>query len=375
MNKNKIKGVGLDCSSLSYRPSPEFLPDYLYLDPLSNTSLYLEGLTEGRELIVVSGKRDLIDGVLSDLGRSEIAVLLLPTDQIDEWDDIKGLLDEFRVESVGISRPENLEQLMKATEKIKKVIVPSYLSLPLSPIHYQKELIDWAEQEGLEIIGTDYDGSWINSANVINSFSLPFLLSFAAAHSHLVLLPSRDLVGTENQRAYLEELIGEETGKETEMSNTVLHSPKQLPKLIHTAITSESGIIPYENPYYLISPSELMTRMKEIKPKIEGEMGKSDDIVKQVMKSVADFNSFILPPTNSQLEYLSMVRPKLVKELKKAFGEKARIEQAKIGETTFLISVTTQKREKRYLWKDKVIEEIHTFILYMDDSGFRVKEI
>jgi hypothetical protein len=40
-----------------------------------------------------------------------------------------------------------------------------------------------------------------------------------------------------------------------------------------------------------------------------------------------------------------------------------------MGTATFLISVEEEKREKRYLWKDKVWKEKKYYIFHMTETG------
>jgi hypothetical protein len=364
---NKIKGVGLDCSTLSYRPDPEYLPSIIYLDSTQNNAFYLEGLLEDKQVIVRAGSIGGIRGVFQDIGKDQIDVLLLPAEYLAKestMNELKEVLDREEIRALGIERPGNMEELEKAAENLKKIILPSYLALTLNPLHYQKEMLEWAEEAGVEIIGLDIYGSWEGSAATIQAFTLPFLLSYAASHSDLVLLPARDIVGAEYERLYLEELIGKERVTETEMKSTVIHNFPTLPTMIYTSLKSDLGIIPYNNPLYLTDPEEVVFGMRQREADYENPEEK------EIMASITTFSTLIIPPPprSEWPDYVSIVRPKIVEELKKKSAE---VKQAKIGDTVFLLSVTTYQREKRWIGSDKLIPERKDYVLFMTEEGLK----
>ena len=199
MKENKIEGVGLDCSTLSYRPSPEYLPDFLYIDTSSNNLGVLEGMLGGKNLIIRIGTagKGMLE-VLGGLGVRVIDVLLLPASSSIDLEELREVLEEFEIRSVGIDRPESLTQCREAAEQIKHVILPSYLALDICPLHFQKELIDWAEEGGIEVLGFNPFGGFLSGPLVIQSFTLPFLLTFSAAYSKIVFLSGRDIFNANN---------------------------------------------------------------------------------------------------------------------------------------------------------------------------------
>jgi hypothetical protein len=360
---NKIKGVGLDCSTLSYRPYPEYLPSTIYLDSTQNNAFYLEGLLGDKQVIVRAGSIGGIRGVFQDIGKDQIDVLLLPAEYLAKestMNELKEVLDREEIGALGIERPGNMEELEKAAENLKKIILPSYLALTLNPLHYQKEMLEWAEEAGVEIIGLDIYGSWEGSAATIQAFTLPFLLSYAASHSDLVLLPARDIVGAEYERLYLEELIGKEKVPETEMKSTVIHNFPTLPTMIYTSLKSS---IPYNNPLYLTDPEEVVFGMRP------GKADYENPAETEIMASITTFSTLIMPPPRSEWpDYISIIRPKIVEELKKMGAE---VKQAKIGDTVFLLSVTTYQREKRWIGPDKLIPEKKDYVLFMTEEGLK----
>lgn len=365
MREYKILGVGLDCSTLSYRPSPEYLPENLFYDTSSNNFQCIKGMTKGKNMIIRVGVSDEgIIPILSGLGLGEIDVLLLPPSPI-EPDLLKEVLNKFGVKSVGIDRPKDLEQLKDAAESIKRVILPSYVSLDLSPIQFNVDIMKWIEGEGLGVLGLNPFGGFLSSPVVIQSFTIPFLLSFSAAYSEVVILSGRDLMNAKNNSEFLYDLIGEEIEEGlVEMKNSINHLVKPLPKIIHSGLRLEDdSIIPYDNPEYISDPTEIILKMDKIED--EGEDQEKDD----VMRDILNYDYLILPvsPSNDPQTNLSIILPSMLSELEKSRGCKTEV--IKLGSLVFLIKVVKEEREKRYLWFDKVWEENTYYILRVDDSG------
>ena len=365
--KNKICGVGLDCSTLSYRPDPQYLPDYLLISASSNNSFWLEGLTEGKKLIIEVGtsKEGMLE-ILDGLGFQGIDVLMLPAEEEPNEEILREGIDKFGIRAVGISRPRSLGELKKAAESIKRVILPSYVSLPLCPIYFQKSIIDWSEENGIEIFGLNPFGGSLSAPSVIRSFSIPFLLSFSAAYSIIPFLSGRDLVSASYNSEFLEGLIGKERLKEVEMKSEVIHSVvNPLPVIVKTGLKIGEGVIPYTNPEYLASPDELVLRMNEIEDTYRGSSDGKE--VEKVLKGIAEFDLMSLPSHQDPQVRLSIIRPALLKELRRVLGKDYKIDQAKLGDTLFLIRVTKTIREKRYIGRDKKILQNYYYLL--DGSG------
>lgn len=365
--KNKICGVGLDTSPLYYKPSSDYLPETLYINTSFNNTFYLpDRFEEGRNLIVEVGSGEYVKEILRGTGLKKVDVLIFPAESLKvRENELEDVLDEYGVKSVGISRPVSLTQLKDAAEEIKKVILPAYLSLPLCPVHFQKEILDWADINQLGIIGLNPFGGYNLGPSVISSFSIPFLLSFSAAYSDVVILSGRDLVNAQYEIQYLEGLIGKDRLKEVEMGNTVIHTPNSLPKLIHTGL---KGGPEYENPWYLIPQHELTLEMKPIEEEVEVDW-EDDEEIGKILKEVAKFDTLTLPHPDDLETYMSILRPSLLKELGKALGPDYIIEQEKIGSLTFLVNVRKEKREKRYLGKDKVWYEDWIFVMWLTQEG------
>ena len=363
--KIRVEGVGLDCSTLPYRPAPTYLPDYLYIDTSANNFSLVEDMLEDKSVIVRVGTSGVgMLEILKGVGLKDIDVLLLPTTTPIDIEELKKVLDEFEIGCVGIDRPENLTQCREAAEEIKKVILPTYVSLSISPVHYQKDIIDWAEENEIDILGLDPFGGFLSAPSVIQSFIIPFLLTFTAAYSKIVFLSGRDIINAYNNSQFLTALINGEVKEElVRMSKSVDHLVKPLPKFVHSGLRlGDEGIVPYEDPEALINPGEVELGLD----KVEWKWNKKED---EIVKQILDFD-LLMMPLPDELDIgtkISIILPSLISELKKATG--CKIEAAKMGTATFLVSVEEEKREKRYLWKDKVWKEKKYYIFYMTEDG------
>jgi hypothetical protein len=363
--KFKIGGVGLDCSTLPYRPAYTYLPDYLYIDTSANNIGLVEDMLENKSVIVRVGTSGvgMLD-ILRGTGLTEIDVLLLPASSPIDLEELKKVLDELEIGCVGIDRPENLTQCREAAEEIKKVILPTYVSLSINPVHFQKDIVDWAEENEIDILGLDPFGGFLSAPSVIQSFTIPFLLTFTAAYSKIVFLSGRDIINAYNNSRFLTALIDGEVEEElVKMSKSVDHLVKPLPKLVHSGLRlGDEGIVPYEDPEALINPGEVVLKLD----RVEWKGGEEED---EIVKQILDFDLLTMPlPENVDTgTKISIILPSLISELKKATG--CKIEAAKMGTATFLISLEEEKREKRYLWKDKKWVEKKYYIFHMTETG------
>jgi hypothetical protein len=116
-------------------------------------------------------------------------------------------------------------------------------------LNFNLDIINWCKEKNVKIIGYNPMGGYINSANVIQSFSVPYLLGFAATYCDIVFLSSRDMHKSIQSAKYLNDLIGECTESVYTLSKSVSKLHKPLKKVVWTsAIYDEDTYIPYNNP-------------------------------------------------------------------------------------------------------------------------------
>ena len=158
------------------------------------------------------------------------------------------------------------------------------------------------------------------------------------------------------------ELVGKERNEVVKMNKSVNHLVKPLPKMVYTGLRTGDGVISYTNPEFISNPSEIILSLGSIEEEIEE--GEEDD----VMKEILDFDLLTLPlPEDDMGTAISIILPSLLKD------RKAKV--VKIGDTTFLIQTEKVKREKRYLWWDKVWTETSHYILSFSGGEIRVSKL
>lgn len=126
----------------------------------------------------------LLQNHLKYLGRDKIDILLLTDPAVPAED--QEILPKY-AEKLGLSgdnlKPEDLETWHKSFGDW-----PSYLSVPVNPQYYQKELLDFAKSHGVEIIGHEILGGPKKSHELLTVFGLQFLARFAAVNCDIIVM-------------------------------------------------------------------------------------------------------------------------------------------------------------------------------------------
>ena len=272
--KFKITSIGLDASNLNYTPEDlGVVYDYIHTDISKNNSYKLrEAVDFGKSNLYTTidfldGVEQAVEGHLIELRARQIDVLL-----IDACCDIKKYLDNINdllraglVSRVGISNPKTIGDL----EKIKKIIEFDSISLEIHPLNFNFDIINWANENNIKIIGFNSFGGHVRASNMIDSMTIPYLLNFSAIHADTVFLSSSDLSYSAINANYLIDLIGKSVNIPDEDDNIYLFSKnvlrETLPKknLIHTSIKIDNAVLPVINPKLVFPFEELVFASKD----------------------------------------------------------------------------------------------------------------
>lgn len=126
----------------------------------------------------------LLQNHLKYLGRERIDILLL-TDPVVSAED-REIFPKY-VDKLGLSgdslKPSDLEAWHESFGDW-----PAYLSVPVNPQYYQKELLEFAEAHGVEIIGHEILGGPKKSYELLTVFGLQFLARFAAVNCDIIVM-------------------------------------------------------------------------------------------------------------------------------------------------------------------------------------------
>ena len=369
MKKFKIKSYGIDTSNLGYRPEETLEEEFIHISLRSGNSYLLESKISRDAKVICS--IDYLDGIVSgitglliEIGRSDIEALLIGPGcvGIEKYiPDLAYLLDQGLVKNIGFQHPFDIVRLKETAEKIKQLIIPRYILLSISPVYFQKDIIDWAEGEGLTILGDNPLGGFLNSGRAITSFTVPYLLGFSSTYSDVVLLSSRDLITSELEEEYLEELIGKDCPDMYELEVSADHRVKKFKKMIYSSIDTGDYLLPFSDPSLLWSYSELKLGFSKGEPKITSE--KLTPQEQEVFDFVRASHKF--PEDGISIDYLGIVRPEICKQLRE---QGWKVEVAKLGDEVYILKLSKEVVEKRILRKSKV-QEITKYLLLTIDSG------
>jgi len=123
----KIKGVGIDTTSLLYKPDQDFKQEFVFLELRSNNYFLLGDYIKESSLIVgahfIKGLSHTLANILSELGRPKIEVLLISEEAEPDIDELRNILDLGLTDNVGVLHPSSIEHLKETAENIKKVII------------------------------------------------------------------------------------------------------------------------------------------------------------------------------------------------------------------------------------------------------------
>ena len=263
--KFKIQGVGIDTLNITYDPSfstEKF--DYIYTSLTANNERligeWVNSMRPTPPLIVYSEFIDSVVPILKEhlemLGRAKTQLLLLNAEKVigakKEW------LDELNlgpIDNLGIQCPKDVEELKKASEVLGREI--KYVALPISPLEFQYDVLEYCKENKITVIGLNPLGGELSAPRNIRSFSLPYLLSFCAFHSDIVIVSGKELVKAEENYEYLTSLIGAECGEEFDLKKSISKPVKEIKKAVWTSLDMEDGdIIPYNDPSLLVDSAK-----------------------------------------------------------------------------------------------------------------------
>lgn len=366
---NKIHGVGLDLSTTTYNLSPpEIYPEVVHLQLRSGNEYLLTDYVGPETQLVVTtdfmtGLEEALGGILSIFQRDSIDVLLV-RGSIDPV-VIRSLVDNGKINAIGVSHPQNIRQLEKKVEILKQVMLPSYLALDLCPLHYDPELL----KTDLEIMCFNPFGGRFTSQQAIECFTVPYLLEFAARISDVVFLSGRDIPRSEEQSGYLRALIGKESNDQLfSLDVGISRLVRPLRPMIKTSILG----IPFTGPEFLFSPEELKIEFSDAKQ--EEDPGNEKEIPEELKKLFDDFSSYLMatlkkPETENPADIMACFRPGFVLLLIQLFGPEWKITPAYLGPTSTVYKFETEVVKKRFLKKSEKVTIEYNIVLWITEEG------
>ena len=384
MSKFKIEGVGLDTTTLDYSPSEDNVFGYLCTSVLSNNEHEIEEYVKSCSGSPLVTKIDFIDrssealGLhLDQIGREMVDLLLVDAkcDFLKYVEELSFLVDHKYVDVIGIYNPESVERI----EEIKSVLPNlKYIGLDICPLNFNYEIISWAKDNNVDIIGFNPFGGHINGQGVIDSFSVPYLLEFFASYVTLGFLSGRDIFSSNQEKEYLESLIGKEPKNPSlyELNKSVFKLPKPLKKAVGVSLKLDvNHIIPVGFPDAMYNPEELefsLGKALEDTRDFDVEVGSLED---DVYNYYEDFK--IPEDTDSDFAILSLFRPHVLDLVKVFYPEVEgwEIHCSRAGEKIFVITAIQPHFWGRGIFKRLVGADMKNYMLYINNKSLEFCEL
>lgn len=383
MENFKIKGVCIDTSNLSYIIYSGGVGDFNYvhtsLRSNNDTILteYVGKVLKDAPLITTTTFLDKLNtalvGHLEVLDRKNIDLLLIDSECkiSDHIVDIKEVLDNGLVSQIGVrvsSKRDNVEELEKIIEELKSIMLVKYIALDVCPLNFDYNIITWAREKDLKIIGFNPFGGRYSSGIVIDSFTIPYLLGFSANYCDIVCLSSNDIYGSTDCLKYLSQLIDTESHPKYTLKKSIHKLVKPLKRVINTSLKiSDNFIIPYNNSEAIFNPQELLLDFKAT------DLVNTQEVTDELIPKISDYIKLVSKPEDGDIkDYFTILCPKVYLLLKSILGKDWKIVATPITDTiTVFVTSRLIKRKKWYNFKkDELVSRAYALCQAGDDIVF-----
>ena len=381
MSKFKIEGVGLDLTTLDYSPSEDFEFDYLCTSILSNNESTIKEYVNQCSGSPLVTKIDFLDrsseaiGLhLDQLERDNIDLLLVDSkcDFVKYADELSFLVDRGYVDVIGIYNPESVDRIKEIMS-----VLPSlkYIGLELCPLNFNYEIISWARENGISIVGFNPFGGHISGNAVIDSFTVPYLLEFFATYTTLGFLSGRDVFASKQHKDYLKNLIGKDI-KEPKiytLNKTISKLYKPLKKAAEVSIKLDPGhIIPVGLRDAVFDPEELEIRLGKALEETNDFDVEVGGLIDSVYKYYEEFKT--PEDTESDLAILALFRPHVIDTVR-SFYRDWDVRDAKVGEKLFVITALKPIFRGHGIFKRMREVKMKNFMLYINNKSLEFCEL
>lgn len=384
----KFSYSGLDTTNLNYCPTDDLLEDFnfIYTNIRNNNdhtiSEFIDPSEVGEYSITIKSRKSLITGIdftekivqgvishLSAIGSDWIDVLEIPascTWNEDTVEQIKVLIDSGLVYDISIKNPESIDKIIEIKDLLDtKSIELFYVSLDICPLNFDYNIVSWCNDNMIKIIGYNPMGGYIAGPSLIECFTAPYLLGFAATYCHIVMLSSRDMFKAVQGAKYLKNLEGEKIRSMYILKKNVHKLPKPLKKVVWTsAVLDDNNILPYNTPDFVptdgtsvvISLGKPLEKVTETEEKTELE------------KEVIDFLGQLTYPSDASFEdKFSIAKNQIMTYLKTKFPSYTFL-YSMVNKTTVAIKAELETTEGWWIFK-KTKKDSKQFLISMKSSG------
>lgn len=378
--KYAIEEVAIDTQNINYQPGAYFLDhdldpvSYLMTTITANNDYLLEDMFKFRGgalnkglITAVNTTKNLyylLEEHLRVLGVDNVKILLLPASLFPASEELKKDLADLQ--KSGIVEEFGLIGVTDTTMLVDKNLI-KYVALPLSPLTYNHKVVSWARQNNLSVIGYDIFGDELSIARNVKSFTIPYLLKFAATNANIVVVSGKDMVQANEAAEFLNNLVGEDSSNMYVLKRTTNNKVKPIPKFTYTSVQISDGIrVPYDDPEVTDDIPGTVTTFGDYDKELTAKP--KDEITE--MLNTLDFSGY------SQEEGLAFARYKVLNWLQGKYNRDDEYEytMAKIGNSVFSIRIHRPHKIKGMLWWLKVREEEnYTYLITgTPEDGFMV---
>ena len=390
--KYKVSEVGIDTRGINY--------DFSFIHLYSKTINYLfTSIPENNDHIIGDYENRfniityidtterleyLVESHIKALGVKYISILLFDSscDLSRVEVDIKSLQTRGLVSEIGIYNPGTVEVLSNCKVPIE------YVGLPVCPLDYNHEVMEWSRLNGKTIIGLDPFGDYLSTARNIESFTKVYLLNFISTNADIVILPShRGISMAITDAKYVMSLSGRDSLPMYILKKSMHKSVEPLKKFAYTSLLLDDGIeVSYEEPEELIDGIEITlgaakkTRFEDNTKNALDKFDVDEELEKEINpeKSINDLVTGILDYVGlSDDTAFAFARYRALERLKDFFPpDNWGILQARIGKSVVTFEAVKPESVKGMLWWAKVTpKESRTFVLAMNDRRFKFFEV
>lgn len=388
INEFRIKSVGLDTTNLNY-----YVPAY-YKDVESTYSYYITNVSSNNGALVSTVlpedenyklvacvnyldnvSKSLIDH-LEEMEKTSADILMIDSrcDFDKYFDEIKFIMDSRFADEIGIMNPEYLD--LKKLEELRNLLNIKYIGMNISPLYYNVEVMNWAKNKDVLVMGFNPLGGYLSANLLVNTFTLPYLLKFAADNSDIVILSGRDVVSANINGNYLSSLIGQEK------DDTSYVVKKTIDKLVKPLKTAGFTSLKVDNELFNISDPEVLFNEDEMKFNFGKPLEKIESGIEtetELVKIIEDYLKEVKVPEDAKSagDVMSSARPLVLKKIKNELEDKGWEDIVSVfyGDL-YVISTYREFRIKHFFSKDKVTVERLFYLLYWSkDSGFVFRNV
>ena len=379
MSMYKIKGIGLDTTTLDYVADVGDY-DYLHTSISANNGLIIRGILE-ESIATIITSIDFLDQAdkaiinhLYELGRDRIDLLLInSTCDFEKYSEqIKDLLDSSLVDQIGLKNPNNPEEIKRIMKIMPKL---KYISLELCPLNFNYEVIKFCEDNDIDILVFNPYGGYISAPVLIDSFTMPYLLNFAAYYGTIVFLSGREL-SSNAQKRYLEPLIDAEVENESiyQLNKTVKKLVKPLKKMVNTSIIiNEEITLPFQAlQSSLFSGDDLILSLDKTYYKVN-KNDDLDDVEKYITEYLSKKEEYKLPEdTGNDSNSLSVLRYYISKWLDEILDRNNTvINCVKLSNNIFVYLVYEEEKKRR----NTNYNPIGCYLLYKSEGNIQFLKV